>query len=90
MMLLPSFISAEILLKESMYGFNYMRPESAECKSINQLDLNIKNCEWAVGNGFDGDSVSYFCIVEKFQQYIVFENQAECLEQLETMHANAP
>ena len=87
---LPMSGYAEMNLKAHLFGFNYMLPESAKCIAIEDFDAAFETCHWQKGNGYDGESVSYSCLVSEFEAFIFFKDKTECNDQLETMLSNVP
>jgi hypothetical protein len=73
------------------YGFDWLRPDKAHCQKITpELVKKFRGCEYENPGGFGLGNPSHKCRVSKKSEYIVFTDKAECMDELETMKANAP
>jgi len=76
--------------KPGSYGFNWLAPETAECRKLTEKDIKaMKSCADSA-NAFGIDVPSKACRVSKKVELIVYETRMQCQEGLETMQANAP
>ncbi|HHG3024849.1 TPA: hypothetical protein ACPVWX_004813, partial [Vibrio parahaemolyticus] len=89
-LLFPLYAQAINEVRDDMFGFNYMLPESSMCISAKESDSKLVYCEWVKGNGYTGDVISYSCMISEFEKYIFFKSRSVCIEQLEIMRSNAP
>lgn len=72
------------------YGFDWLNPELAQCRRIQEKCLTkIKSCRPADTASFSGAKGHFVCKV-KDGELLVYESKERCLEELETMQANAP
>ena len=73
------------------YGFDWLSPDKAQCQKITpQLAKKFRSCEYANPGGFGLGNPSHKCRISNKSEYIVFSDRAKCMEELETMKANAP
>jgi hypothetical protein len=82
--------SSDSMPKPGSYGFDWLSPESAECRELTDKDIaGMKECTDSA-NAFGLDVPSKACRVDDKVELIVYETAAQCQEGLETMRANAP
>jgi hypothetical protein len=82
--------ASDSLPKAGSYGFNWLDPESAECREISVKDIAaMKSCTGAT-NAFGIDLPSKACRVDDQVELIVYDTREHCQQGLETMQANAP
>lgn len=93
---LPSLaISATVVSGELVdkYGFDWLRPERAQCTPVTAKNLAGASCKHH-GTGdtgsFTGKTDFYSCKVGPKSEYLIYPSKARCAEELETMQANAP
>ena len=78
------------LPRPGSYGFNWLAPESAQCRALTAKDIAaISQCTDSP-NAFGIDLPSKACRVGRKVELIVYDTEAHCREGLETMQANAP
>ena len=76
--------------KAGSYAFNWLDPENAACRMLDDADIaDMKSCA-ASANAFGIDLPSQACRVNEEVEFIVYDTKAHCQEALETMQANAP
>ena len=76
--------------KPGSYGFNWLDPDNAACRLLEDKDIAaMKSCA-ASANAFGIDLPSQACRVDEKVELIVYDTKAHCQEGLETMQANAP
>ena len=92
-LLFTSVSHAEIqnLPPSGSYGFNWLNADKAQCQKITpELIKKFRSCEYKNPGGFGLGNPSHSCRISKKSEYIVFSNKAICIDELETMQANAP
>ena len=92
-LLSASVAQAEIqnLPPSGSYGFDWLNAEKAECREITPgLIKQFRSCEYNNPGGFGIGNPSHSCRISKKSEYVVFPDKAICIEELETMKANAP
>ena len=73
------------------YGFDWLSPDKAKCQQITPGLINkFRSCEYKNPGGFGLGNPSHKCRISKKSEYIVFSDRAMCVDELETMKANAP
>ena len=73
------------------YGFDWLKPDKAQCQKITpELLKTFGGCEYKNPGGFGLGNPSYKCRISKMSEYIIFSDKARCIDELETMKANAP
>jgi len=73
------------------YGFDWLKPRSAQCRRITpEQATKFTACEFADSGAFGLPLAHHTCRAGKRSEYIVLETLAHCTEALETMRANAP
>ena len=78
------------LPKAGSYGFNWLDPETAECREMTAKDIAaMKECSDSP-NAFGIELPSKACRVDEKVELIVYDTREQCQEGLETMQANAP
>jgi len=81
---------SDSLPKPGGYGFNWLAPETAECREVTAKDIaSMKSCTDSP-NAFGIDLPSKACKVDKKVEIIVYDTREHCQEGLETMQSNAP
>jgi len=92
---IPTMVSAaapsEVVGK---FGFDWLHPEKAKCQAITANSVTgAKDCkrhkEGDTGS-FTGKADFYSCKVSSKIEYMIYDTQARCKDELETMQANAP
>lgn len=88
----PTFAGNDTLPPVGSYGFDWLHPESAQCKQMTRKDIDkFKGCKYEKqGGSFGLDLPYYFCAVNEDIEYFVYLTKANCREAKETMEANAP
>jgi hypothetical protein len=76
--------------KPGSYGFDWLHPESAECREMTAKDIAAMKACVDSANAFGLDIPSKACRVDEEVELIVYDTAAQCQEGLETMQANAP
>ena len=72
------------------FGFNWLDPETAECREMTAKDIAaMKECSDSP-NAFGIELPSKACRVDEKVELIVYDTREQCQEGLETMQANAP
>lgn len=76
------------------FGFDWLHPEKARCQAITANAVaGAKDCkhlkEGDTGS-FTGKADYYSCKVSSKVEYMIYDTQTRCKEELETMQANAP
>ena len=92
-LLLASVARAEIqnLPPLGSYGFDWLNADKAQCQKITpDLTKKFRSCEYKNPGGFGLGNPSHSCRISKKSEYIVFSNKTICIDELETMKANAP
>jgi len=92
-LLLASVVYAEIrnLPALGSYGFDWLNADKADCQKITpELLKKFRSCEYKNPGGFGIGNPSLSCRISKKSEYIVFSNKDICIDELETMKANAP
>ena len=85
----PCFAEQPQLWSES-FGFDWLQPDSAQCVRITEsMRARFSDCTLQDGAFGLNDSV-FSCPVSEHSCYLVFESMDVCIENLETMQANAP
>jgi len=88
--LVPLCIATETGPAVGSFGFNWLRPKSAQCRAISEpLLKRFRRCERQPG-AFGRNDPVYVCRIDERTEYMIFETRAICVENLETMKANAP
>ena len=92
--------AAQIVLANSVpsssvvgkYGFDWLRPTKAKCAAITeQAAGGFKTCTQADANSpgsFTGKKDFYTCRVSKTSEYMIYNSQSRCREELEVMKSN--
>jgi len=87
---LASSGAREGMPKPGTFGFNWLDPESAECKKLEAKDIAaMKSCADSA-NAFGLDLPSKACRVSAKVELIFYDTAEHCQQGLETMQANAP
>jgi hypothetical protein len=90
------FASAAYAEKQNLpplgsYGFDWLNPDKAQCQKITPHLINkFLSCEYKNPGGFGLGNPSHKCRISNKSEYIVFSDKAKCMDELETMKANAP
>jgi len=72
------------------YGFNWSKPDAARCERVTEAIVKrLATCQVADTGSFTGKSDHVVCTLPD-GEFLAFPNEARCLEELETMQANAP
>ncbi|MBH9553065.1 hypothetical protein [Inhella gelatinilytica] len=73
-------------------GFDWLKPEEAQCRVIRLRDLDgFQRCEFhASGAAFGLQGAYHQCRASPSSEYLIYANRAQCLKALATMRANAP
>ena len=72
------------------YGFNWSEPETARCVLVDAaLKRRLGPCARADTPSFTGASDHLVCPIGK-GEFLAFPTRARCVDELETMLANAP
>ncbi|HET9206343.1 MAG TPA: hypothetical protein VFO28_08920 [Burkholderiaceae bacterium] len=73
------------------YGFDWLKPKTAQCKRITpEAAAKFRTCEFADSGAFGLPLAHHTCRAGKHSEVIVLKSLAQCTEALETMRANAP
>ena len=73
------------------YGFDWLKPKTAQCKRITpEQAAKFGPCEFADNGAFGLPLAHHTCRAAKQSELIVLKTLAQCTEALETMRANAP
>lgn len=76
------------------YGFDWLHPEKAKCLAITEKNLAgaqaCKHHKEGDTGSFTGKADFYSCKVSPKVEYMIYNTQARCKEELETMESNAP
>lgn len=76
------------------YGFDWLHPEKAKCLAITAKNLAgaqaCKHHKEGDTGSFTGKADFYSCKVGSKVEYMIYNTQARCKEELETMESNAP
>ena len=73
------------------YGFDWLSPDKAQCQKVTpELLKKFHSCEYKNPGGFGLGNPSHKCRISTKSEYIVFPDKAKCIDELETMKANAP
>lgn len=76
------------------YGFDWLKPEKAKCLAVTAQTLaGAKSCKHRQEGdtaSFTGKADFYVCKTGPKSEYMIYNSQARCAEELETMQANAP
>jgi hypothetical protein len=86
-------LSAKSAVFEGGYGFDWLNPEGTRCvKMTSSFAKTCTICTREESCSFDGkDASCYKCVVNRGKsEYMIYENEVVCIEQYETMMANAP
>ena len=76
--------------KPGSYGFNWLAPETAECRELDAKAIaTMKECTDSA-NAFGLDLPSKACRVSEDVELIVYATKEQCQQGLETMQADAP
>ncbi len=93
MLLTLSFVSADVTPESlrGFYGFDWFDPEASSCQKIELETLSgATTCQWVeTKSSFLTLADFYKCKVVK-GEYMIFKTFDRCLEEYETMQANAP
>ena len=83
-------LAEEPQLWSPSFGFDWLQPDNAECMEITEsMRADFSECTYE--DGAFGLSIPLFsCPVSEHSCYFVFESLDACIENLETMQANAP
>ena len=72
------------------FGFDWLQPETAECVEITEsMRASFGDCTYEDG-AFGLSDPLFSCPAGAHSCYLVFESLDACIENLETMQANAP
>ena len=86
----PTCVNAENVPAVGTFGFDWLRPKSARCQTISEpLVKRFRHCERRAGAFGLSDPV-YVCRIDERTEYMVFATKSACVNNLETMKANAP
>jgi hypothetical protein len=86
----PGIAASGSMPKPGSYGFDWLNPESAQCREISAKDISsMKQCTDSP-NAFGVDIPSKACRVDEKVELIVYATKEQCQQGLETMQANAP
>ena len=84
----PLCIAADKGPAAGSFGFNWLRPKSAQCQAVSEALLKrFRRCEHQSG-AFGLDDPVYVCRADAGTEYMIFETRSACNENLETMKAN--
>ena len=76
------------------FGFDWLHPEKAKCQAITAKNLagapTCKHHKEGDTGSFTGKADFYSCKVSPKVEYMIYNSQARCTEELETMESNAP
>jgi len=73
------------------YGFDWLKPKTAQCNRITPaVAAKLDPCEFADSGAFGLPLAHHTCRAGKQSEIIVFKSLAQCTEALQTMRANAP
>ena len=86
----PLYVGAAPAPPAGGFGFDWLRPKAARCQAIPEhLSKRFRRCEQRDGAFGLADRV-YVCKLDERSEYLIFETEAACKDNLETMKANAP
>lgn len=72
------------------YGFNWLKPETAECVQITkQLAEKFKDCYVSEESTFTQQKGHIACNICG-GTFLIYDTKIRCIDELETMRANAP
>jgi hypothetical protein len=72
-------------------GFDWLKPESARCEAIPEsLKKRFSGCEYRSAGAFGLSDPLHVCRVSDRSEYLIFATRVACVNNLETMKANAP
>ena len=75
---------------DGRYGFDWSEPETAKCVLVDAaLKRRLGRCARADTPSFTGASDHLVCPIGK-GEFLAFPTRERCVEELETMQANAP
>jgi hypothetical protein len=73
------------------FGFDWLHPKSARCQPISEsLQKRFRRCEYRSTGAFGLSDPLHVCRIDERSEYMIFETQAACANNLATMKANAP
>lgn len=73
------------------FGFDWLQPNTARCAAVTEKTLKaLPPCEYNPDGTFGLRDPAFQCRRNKRSEYLVYESNAACLRNLETMKANAP
>jgi len=86
----PLCFAAENAPTTGSFGFNWLRPKSAQCQMISEpLVKQFRRCERQSG-AFGLNDPLYVCRIDDRTEYMIFATRSICIQNLDTMKANAP
>jgi len=86
----PLCANAATIPSVGTFGFDWLRPKSARCQTISEALLKrFSHCERRPGAFGLSDPV-YVCRIDEHSEYMIFESESACVNNLETMKANGP
>lgn len=72
------------------YAFDWLKGEQARCVVLTPALLaKLRQCETSPGFA-SGPKPVASCKVSAHSEYIIYRNKSQCVQELETMKANAP
>ena len=72
------------------YGFNWSKPDTATCERVTEaLAARFSECHPGDTESFTGKRDHLVCSLPD-GEFLAFPDRARCVEELETMQANAP
>lgn len=72
------------------YGFDWHKPDQGRFRRIDEkLAKRFQDCRWATVGAFTGKAGHAACKI-KGGEFLIFDSEARCVEEFETMQANAP
>lgn len=85
----PAFAESRPAL--GAYGFNWLKPETAQCRPLTEaLNRKLPACLYHKEGSFGLSDPFFACRPNKQNEYLFYQSLAECTRNLETMQANAP
>lgn len=72
------------------YGFDWLKPQHAKCQAVSaNLAKKFRHCRTPEEGSFTGQG-GYRACKGSGGEFLVYDTKARCVEELETMRANAP
>ncbi|MES2297522.1 MAG: hypothetical protein V4582_10790 [Pseudomonadota bacterium] len=73
------------------FGFDWLKPAVAKCVPMTAAALKaLRSCEYRKEGTFGLSDPAFACRANAHSEFLVYTSKAVCVNNLETMKANAP